>query len=82
MAVIASLLSVTVGQMTSRGKDSGPHIAAFAGAETIGGALMQVFFAVVRSLFVWTYTSIFVGPIAGQAIRTRTESNSQLVCIR
>ena len=45
MAVIASLISVTVGQMTSGGKDSGPHIAAFAGAETIGGALMQVFYA-------------------------------------
>ncbi|GAQ78476.1 hypothetical protein KFL_000130580 [Klebsormidium nitens] len=47
MAVIASLISVTVGQLTSGGRDSGPHIAAFAGAEMIGGALMQVFFAVV-----------------------------------
>jgi hypothetical protein len=27
-------------------KPAGPHVEAFAGAETMGGALMQVFFAV------------------------------------
>jgi hypothetical protein len=47
MAVIASLISISVGHVSSGGKPAGPHIEAFAGAETIGGALMQVFFAVV-----------------------------------
>lgn len=47
MAVIASLITIAVGHMSSGRKPGGPHIEAFAGAETIGGALMQVFFAVV-----------------------------------